>query len=264
MSIAWTTIIIIALLLPGVFTFIGYSTTERFSRDIIKTSAVGEIGVAVLIAIIVHLIAWGILVLCGFSLADFIRPFIDHEALPASTIANLVVQRLAPVAIYVVVTAFAGAIVGWLIATAVIRGALPRLGKHKWIYAVMNASRDGIVTAYVVTTTAANNRVLMYRGVLKEFYLTLDGNLTYVVLASCSRFFMTFDDKKPMLGEQMPLFGQDQPERDTQFWDYLFIDGKNIANILVDPSQQINATPQGTKRLDEALERDSEELETDA
>src|SRR5690242_20356620 len=108
MSIAWTTIIVIALLLPGVFTFIGYSTTERFSRDIIKTSAVGEIGVAVLIAIVVHLIALGNLTLLGFSLADFIQPLIDHEALPASAIAKLLAQRLPPVAIYVVVTAIAG------------------------------------------------------------------------------------------------------------------------------------------------------------
>ncbi|WP_438278392.1 hypothetical protein [Nitrobacter sp.] len=168
MSIAWTTIIVIALLLPGVFTFIGYSTTERFSRDIIKTSAVGEIGAAVLIAIVVHLIALWILTLCGFSLTEFIQPLIDHENLPASTIANLVVQRLAPIAIYVVVTALAGTVVGWLIATAVIRGGLPRLGKHKWIYTVMNASREGIVTAHVMTTTAENNRILMYKGILSE------------------------------------------------------------------------------------------------
>jgi hypothetical protein len=96
MSIAWTTIIIIALLLPGVFTFIGYSTTERFSRDIIKINAVGEIGAAILIAIVVHLIALWILTLCGFSLTEFIQPLIDHENLPASTIAGLVVERLAP------------------------------------------------------------------------------------------------------------------------------------------------------------------------
>jgi hypothetical protein len=73
---------------------------------------------------------------------------------------------------------------------------------------------------------------------------------------------MTFDKETPVLGEHAPVFGPDQQERDSQFWNYLFIDGKNIANILVDPSQQINATPQGTKKLDEAFERDSEELET--
>jgi hypothetical protein len=179
-------------------------------------------------------------------------------------IAGLVVERLAPIAIYVVVTAFAGTVMGWLIATAVIRGGLPRLGKHKWIYTVMNASREGIVTAHVMTTTAENNRVLMYKGILSEFYLTLDGNLTYVVLKSCSRFFMTFDYEMPMLSEQMQLFGPDQQERDSQFWDYLFIDGKNIANILVDPSQQIEKTARGKEKLDEALEKDSEELETDA
>jgi hypothetical protein len=43
----------------------------------------------------------------------------------------------------------------------------------------------------------------------------------------------------------MQLFGPDQQERVSQFWDYLFIDGKNIANILVDPSQQIEETARG-------------------
>lgn len=44
----------------------------------------------------------------------------------------------------------------------------------------------------------------------------------------------------------------------------MFIDGKNIANILVDPSQQIEETARGKEKFYEALEKDSEELETDA
>ena len=44
MSVAWTTVVIIALLLPGVFVFIGLSFYERFSREIIKTNAAGEVG----------------------------------------------------------------------------------------------------------------------------------------------------------------------------------------------------------------------------
>jgi hypothetical protein len=47
MSIAWTSILIIALLLPGVFFFIGYATGDRYTREIVKSSAIGEIGWAV-------------------------------------------------------------------------------------------------------------------------------------------------------------------------------------------------------------------------
>lgn len=111
--------------------------------------------------------------------------------------------------------------------------------------------KDGIVTAYVMTTTVQNNRALMYKGVLSEFYLTLDGSLTYIILKNCSRFFMKMDGDGPTTTAQLKLFGSAQDNRES--WDYLFIDAKNIANVLFDPSPEIKTSDKGTEALEKAL-----------
>lgn len=253
MSVAWTTILIIALLFPGVFFFIGYSSRERFSREIVRSNAIGEVGLAVLIALIIHLSAWGVLSLFGFDLAAFARPLSNIEKLLPAIATDLIVQRILPVALYVIGTALMGLLCGCAVAWLIFTGRLPFLVRHKWINVVNAAMREGLVTAYVMTATVQNGRALMYKGVLAEFYLTVDGSLTYVVLKSCSRFLMMMDGNEPTTTKQLQLFGPGQADRDKQFWDYLFIDAKNIANILFDPSPEIKNKEGGSKALDEAL-----------
>jgi NADH:ubiquinone oxidoreductase subunit 5 (subunit L)/multisubunit Na+/H+ antiporter MnhA subunit len=253
MSIAWTTVLIIALLLPGVFALIGYSTQERVSREVLKSSAVGEVALAFVIAILIHLLLWFLLFLFGFDLAAFIRPLANYDKLPHWLVVNLVIERLAATASYILGSAVAGFFLGRWIASAVVAGYLPQIGKHKWIRSVQKAMQDGVVTAYVMTNTVENNKALMYKGVLAEVYIKLDGNLSYLTLQSCSRFFMNFDGVSPTVTEQLKLFGDAQDQRDERFWDHLFIDGNNVANVLFDQSAQIKTTEQGTAKLDEAL-----------
>jgi hypothetical protein len=132
------------------------------------------------------------------------------------------------------------------------QGFLSFLATHKWINEVMRSMNQGLVTAYVMTTTIENNRVLMYKGVLAEFYLNPDGKFTYVVLKTCSRYYMKFEDTAPVTSAQLQLFDE-RRERPEGSWEYLLIDGANIANILFDPSPRIVETPAGEKALEEAL-----------
>ncbi|MGJ4893729.1 hypothetical protein ACQR2B_06845 [Bradyrhizobium oligotrophicum] len=241
---AWTTIVIIALLFPGVFFFLGLSSTERFSREVVRSSAIGDVGLAVLVSLLLHLVAYAILSPAGFDLAHFLEPALQYDKSP-----NLaaVITSVVWAASYTIVMAGAGYLVGVCAAT------LPFLARHKWITTVNRSMQDGIVTAYVMTTTVQNGRALMYKGVLSEFYLTLDGSLTYVILKSCSRFFMTMDGDRPTTTEQYNLFGSATDRRDKQSWDYLFIDAKNIANVLFDPSPEIKTTNAGNEALEKAL-----------
>ena len=55
----------------------------------------------------------------------------------------------------------------------------------------------------------------------------------------------------PTTTAQLKLFGTAQDSRES--WDYLFIDAKNIANILFDPSPEIKATDKGNEALEKAL-----------
>jgi NADH:ubiquinone oxidoreductase subunit 5 (subunit L)/multisubunit Na+/H+ antiporter MnhA subunit len=239
MSVAWTTILIIALLFPGVFFFIGLSLKERFSREVIRSNAIGEVGLAILVALILHLLAYWILLRFDFDLSNFLGPLAtyDKDLKPA---IGIVVRG----GVYTVIMAVTGLLIGM--------AAAPWFARHKWITTVNKSMKEGIVTAYVMTTTVHNNRALMYKGVLSEFYLTLDGSLTYVVLKNCSRFFMKMDGDGPTTTAQLKLFGTAQESRES--WDYLFIDAKNIANVLFDPSPEIKTSKKGDEALEKALE----------
>jgi hypothetical protein len=242
MSIAWTTVLITALLFPGVFFFVGLYFTERFSREVIRSNAIGEVGLAILVALILHLLAYGVLVFFGFDLADFLRPLSTYDKWTTLKPGVTIVVNSG---IYTVVIAIFGFACGY------VASHFRSLSRHKWITAVNQSMRDGIVTAFVMTTTVENDRVLMYKGALSEFYMTLDGSLTYVVLRNCSRFFMKMEGDDPMPTNLQKLFGADQDTR--AYWDYLFIDAKNIANILFDPSPEIKASDKGAEALERAL-----------
>ena len=129
------------------------------------------------------------------------------------------------------------------------------LAKHKWIYDIIDRGRKGgIVTAFVMTTTVENGKVLMYRGRVHEIFLIADGKISYVTLKNCARFYMTFGDDAPTMGKQLELFNGDGGSR-RRIWDYLLIEGDNIANILFDPSAEtIKVSDEGFKALMQALE----------
>jgi hypothetical protein len=254
MSVAWTTILIIALLFPGVFFFVGLSSKERFSKEIVRSNVIGDVGWAILVALILHLLAYGTLKLFGFDLAEFLGSLPSFDKwLSLAPAINIFVRG----SIYTISMAAIGWLIGWSIAS------LPFVGRHKWINTVNQSMKDGIVTAYVMTTTVQNNRALMYKGVLSEFYLTVDGSLTYVVLKSCSRFFMKMEGNDPTTTAQLKLFGTAQDNRDKQFWDYLFIDAKNIANVLFDPSPEIKADDKGREALNKALAKIETSIKAD-
>src|SRR5450755_2733159 len=108
MSVAWTTIAIIALLFPGVFFFLGLSSTERFSREVVRSNAIGDVGMAILVALLLHLMVYAILSPAGFDLAAFLEPLVNYDKLP----------NLAPVVTSVVWGAgytICMAVLGWLV-----------------------------------------------------------------------------------------------------------------------------------------------------
>lgn len=255
MSVAWTTLFIIVLLLPGVFFFIGFTAHERYSREIVRSSAASDVGLAVIFALLLHMLAWAFLHhFFGFNLAFALKPFGDFEQIPRSILIDQVVDRLPFLLGYVVATALVGLGAGWCAAWLIVFGLFRFLATHQWAYDIIRGARgsDKAVTAFVMTSTVENNRVLMYKGRLQEFYLNSEGQFSYVVLRNCSRYYMKFEGDSPTTGEQLPLFSPEaQPKRT---WNYLIISGDKIANILFDPTPDIQQSPKGLQALDEALQ----------
>jgi hypothetical protein len=263
MSLAWTPLAILVLLLPGVFFFIGLATSERLPREIIRSSVISEVAMAVVIAVAIHTISIILMSAFGFRLNVFVLPFAKYSTLQPADAIKAATDRLLPFVVYLGATTAVGFGLGCLAAFGVVSGWLRFLATHQWIYDIINANREGrFVTAFVMTTLVENNRVLMYRGRVHEFFLKNDGTLAYIVLRNCSRYHMTFEGNVLETSRQLELFGRNQARRSAGVWDRLFIDGGNIANVLFDPSPEvtITQTEEGAAALNAELSRRRAEI----
>jgi hypothetical protein len=70
---------------------------------------------------------------------------------------------------------------------------------------------------------------------------------------------MSFENVLPETGEHKELFSN-HPERSKDAWDFLQIEGANIANILFDPSQPLLNFDEGRAALDDALTKLRQEV----
>jgi hypothetical protein len=260
-SIAWTTLLIIALLMPGISFFVGYWTRERYSHEIVNSTAVGEIGMAVFVATSIHLLAWWFLwCFWDFSPSFYFRPLSDYATAPPWLVLDQFFNRLWPSLIYLLATSIMGFVIGLATAWLVMFGLLRWLAAHPWAYDLIREGQlRGTVTAYVLTNITENNRTLKYSGHLEEFFLEKNGCFSYVVLKDCQRYYMIFDGDAPKTGPREKLFRIGN-STDKKF-EHLFIDGKSIANILFDPSVgDFDATKKGTEALDAELDKFIQEL----
>lgn len=249
MTAIWTTAAILALIFPGVFFFIGVASYERVSREIIRSGAVSELALALLVSVLIHITLLTGLSAFGFRLSSFVAPLAEYSDVSHVEMVNRVTSKLLPVTLYLIVSTICGIGLGLLTALGIVSGPLRRFVKHKWVYDLIDRDRRrGIITVYVMTTTKEDNKVLMYRGRLHEFFMLEDGKISYVILKDCARYHMDFGESDLPTGRQVDIFREATALR--RVWDYLMIDGSNIANILFDPSAQtIRATDEGNRAL---------------
>lgn len=254
MSIAWATIALILFLLPGIFFFIGLASYERLSREIIRSSVVSEVAMAAAIAIGIHFISISCLSALGFRLSQFAEPLAEYSKISTDVFVQRVSDRLMPTTLYLAATTLIGFCFGLVVAINIVSGSLRRLARHKWIYDIIDIDRKGgIVTAFVMTTIIDDSRIIMYKGRVHDIFLGPEGNVSYLVLKNCFRYYMTFNDGKLVTSKQLELFGVTQGTRPANVWDRLLIEGNNIANVLFDSTPEIKAQAEGKEALDAAF-----------
>jgi hypothetical protein len=229
MSIAWATILIVLLLLPGIAFLGGLSLFTRQSREIVRSNVIGDIAMAVGLAVAIHLlllgIATAIAALAGLDLLRPVRAFAFYAIMPEGQVLDRAIAWLPIYLLYtLVISVLSGGFGIWV-------GRHRFVATHKWAYDLDIYRREQQnVIAYIVTNIKEGSRVLMYKGVLLDFYQEQNGTFAYVILGTCSRYFLDMDDTKAKTTPPKPLFSSIRP----RVIDYFFVDGKNIANILFD------------------------------
>ncbi len=250
MSLAWSTVALLVLLLPGFLFFVGLYLPERISRDVIPGGTLTQLGGIVLVAFFIHALifathasacgAWSWLPCISFDYAlSTFSPDLKEAASPTILAQNITANRWWILA-YFVGTSGLGLFVGLKTGHLIIRGPLRFLAKHRWIYDLVDPHDNAFTLAYVLTNIRTDNRVLMYRGFLQEYCFTPDGKISYLVLFGCSRYYLKLDNKKPLTSSAKDwlVIGQSSDGlmvgASEKQWSYMVIEGEDIANVVFD------------------------------
>lgn len=251
MSLAWGSLVLLLVLLPGVLFFVGLYFPEKFTRDASERSALGQLAGVLLIAILVHGVLYNVSpLLCGKYLPCIdIRLFLraltldkpENSSLPA--VADNIAENRGWILGYIALSSLFGTGLGWLTGTRVVAGGLSFLTQHRWAYRL--SVGDELTTAWVLTGIQDGSRVLMYRGFLHAFHLKRDGTFSYVVLEHVRRGYLELgaDGPSASRGGKWPAMGQSTRAAEKralassrrQYDETLFaIEGEDIANIVFD------------------------------
>lgn len=253
MSLAWGSLVLLIVLLPGVLFFVGQYLPERFTRETVERSALGQLAGTLLISLVTHGTLYCLSAsVCGgripcIDLSQFLSVLLLDKADKVSIAAaatSIAAYRWWILA-YVGGTAALGLLGGFLAGQLVVRGRLRFLAQHHWVYRL--SPGDGFTVAYVMTRVQHEERVLMYRGFLESFHLRKDGRFSYLVLTGARRFYMSLDKQFPAtsgrpewktIGDStraIEATAQSDLPSDHLHDEMLFvIEGEDVSNVVLD------------------------------
>jgi hypothetical protein len=249
-SLAWSTVALLVLLLPGFLFFVGLYLPERISRDVIPGGTLTQLGGIVLVSFFVHALLYvGLMSACDtlpwlpcisfdYALSTF-SPDLKEAASPATLAQNISRYRWW-ILIYFLATSGIGLLVGLATGKLIVKGPLRFLAKHSWIYDLVDPDDSSFTLAYVLSNIRTDNRILMYRGFLQEYCFTPEGKISYLVLFGCSRYYLKMEGKKPITtaAKDWQVIGQStdglMADVSEKQWSYMVIEGEDIANVVFD------------------------------
>lgn len=248
MSLAWSTVALLVLLLPGFLFFVGLYLPERVSRDIVPGGTLTQLGGVVLVAFFIHatvfaiytstcsLWAWLPCIRFDYALSTFGLDLKD--ATPLINLADSITLHRWWILGYFAGTSALGLFVGLKTGQLIITGPFRFMAKHSWIYDLIDADDSSLTLAYVLTNIRVENRILMYRGFLQEYCFTANGKISYIVLIGCSRYYLKLDNKKPItsMPKDWLVIGHNSDaniaEVSDKQWSYMVIEGEGISNVI--------------------------------
>jgi hypothetical protein len=211
-SLAWSTLALLVVLLPGFSFLIGLYAPERFARDVTPRNPLSALAATVLVSLIAHtflslLVAWlgapwkvdWPAVLDAVQMAP--RAVGDKESAFDRAGVRFQEQGWA-ISGYVIASCLLGYWVGRGVGWLVVRGWFHGIAvQHAWVYPLQPGVGGVMTYAHVLTDIEHDGKMLLYRGRLKHFALAANGTFDYVVLAATGQRFLRLSDDLPTLGD---------------------------------------------------------------
>jgi hypothetical protein len=251
MSLAWGSLVLLILLLPGFLFFVGLALPEQFARETAERSALGQLAAVLSVSFFIHSSLYILLGLgCGGIIPcvaiEYLFSSLKFDSSPGlgAALALQIESFAVWIFSYVSIACLLGTFFGYLTGKMVIRGWLKGLTQHTWIYDL--TVKDNFTIAYVLTGVRHEDHVVMYQGFLEAFGLQKDGRFSYVVLRNVMRGYMHLSSQKPSTSPKsqwQPIGASGVLLTDVEGQEvkyrrkdrtYLMIEGEDIANIVFD------------------------------
>ncbi len=248
MNLPFASLVVIALLLPGVAFFYVSALRQRRNTELVRTNVFGDISIVFAVSVVIHTI---LIFLIRYFLRSFYYDIVSvtlyyDEREAFNTFLYIDYYAICVVS-YVFISTVIGIAIGLLVSTRPFRVFY----KNKWSSELYGSSRQ-LVSVYVMTNVIEKNKVLMYKGILQEYLMGSDGNFLYVVLKNTKRYFLDFDTEIGKMTDQLDLFDGKIAKGIQPLLNYLVIPGGSISNILFEKSPKLEVDPEAEKLLKEA------------
>lgn len=251
MSLAWGSLVLVIVLLPGILFFVGTYLPEQFTREAEPRSPLGHLAGAVFLSFVIHGTAYALSgSLCGGGLPCIsiqallqVASYDSSSAASAASIDWMLHRYSWWVLAYVVVTSGLGTLLGYCYGSLSAARKIRGLSRHPWVHAL---KVEGLTYAYVLTHVRHEDRVLMYKGFLRAFGLQQDGRFSYIVLTGVTRFYLELAESgsetsalgaQKVIGSSAPsgAVGPATAASPHRRVESLFvIEGEDIANVVFD------------------------------
>lgn len=265
MSVAWTTVVVLALLLPGISFFGGLYSSDRFPRDFGRNSPFSDIGLAIFAAAAIHfLFILGLIVTSWTFEAFSLSANIKHVAETFSTTPTNyyeATRQLSMAALYLIATPAIAFVAGRILTVRIFSGFLGNVARHQWIRDLVQTQKTSqdYNKAYVVTTLGHDGTHVMYEGYLKEFFFTREGKVAYLVLQEANRFHMTISNTGVATETQinLPIISETDTAHATRrrYKPYLMIEGDSIHNVVFRQIGDLTLSRDAEAALEQAVSR---------
>lgn len=221
-SLVWPSVILVALLLPGLFFHLGLYAPERFSRDTAPRNPLTTLGAVVLVAIVVHALLDGIGRYLFLPVAwDQVLDTMHIGSVGAEATSGRIFRyyEAHPVLIptYVVSSAVTGYLLGRIAGSLSVRGWIPGAIQFPWAYALRSTTGGArrINYVHVLSNVEHDGKALLYRGRLHHFGLNADGTFAYIAIEATEQRFLDLTGGDPVLRDRTPIGGT----RGTLEWE---------------------------------------------
>lgn len=282
MSIAWATGVLVVLLLPGFFFFWGFYAPHQVTRESVPSSPLGQLAGAVVVSFFVHALAYSVInsaLVCRSAggwlaavpcidfdqLAAVLR--VDGATLPGRPQRSLngMFDAYAPwILVYFAMVAGAAFALGLGGGKLVSDGRLP-LMRHRYLFMLEEGrKREGaarrskqtearLVRAHVLSKTVHEDLVLIYDGILQDFYAKADGTISYIVLRGARSGTVKITSNQPRrAGDTTALESGSAGDATTAL---LVLTSDDIANVYFEHLSTVLKSPEEEEQLARALQR---------